>query len=51
MVKRLEDGGELRPAYALDKATQHPRTGKIVGVKEFFDWIPFVHFGIYKLEL
>jgi CHAT domain-containing protein len=41
--KQLMDGKELRPAYALHEATQHLRN--TVGVFEFLQWIPFVHFG------
>jgi CHAT domain-containing protein len=44
MKKQLATGGELRPAYALHEATQHLR--KTVGVFEFLQWIPFVHFGL-----
>jgi CHAT domain-containing protein len=44
MKEQLETGGELRPAYALHEATRHLR--KTIGVNDFLQWIPFVHFGI-----
>jgi CHAT domain-containing protein len=44
MKKQLAAGGELRPAYALHKATQYLREAD--GVLEFLEWIPFVHFGL-----
>jgi CHAT domain-containing protein len=44
MKRQLAAGRELRPAYALHEATQHLR--ETVGVFEFLQWIPFVHFGL-----
>jgi CHAT domain-containing protein len=44
MKEQLATGKELRPAYALHEATRHLRM--TVGVDEFLQWIPFVHFGL-----
>jgi CHAT domain-containing protein len=44
MKKQLVPGEELRPACALHEATQHLR--ETVGVFEFLQWVPFVHFGL-----
>jgi CHAT domain-containing protein len=44
MKEQITAGKELRPAYALHEATQHLRM--TVGVDEFLQWIPFIHFGL-----
>jgi CHAT domain-containing protein len=46
MKKQCDDGGQLRPAYALHEAMQHLRIGKDFKARDFLNWIPFIHFGI-----
>lgn len=44
MMKQVEAGEELQPAYALHEATKVLR--EKYGVNDFIRWIPFVHFGL-----
>lgn len=44
LVKQMNLGEELRPAYALHEATRALRQG--YGVNSFLRWVPFVHFGL-----
>ena len=44
MLRQVEAGGELRPAYALHEATKCLR--QRCGDQDFVRWVPFVHFGL-----
>ena len=41
--ERMAASGELQPAYALHEATKRLRNE--IGVDDFLQWVPFVHFG------
>ena len=44
IMEQVRNRGELQPAYALHEATKTLRAH--VGVTNFIEWVPFVHFGL-----